>query len=151
VEASDSAEVYCIERECFHDPFPQRLLDDLMRSEHDSFFVAVEDGKIIGYAVGRASGKNGHVDSVAVAPQHRRRGIGTALLSAVTHGLIEEGVEQIHLEVRKGNTAAISFYERMGFRVSSEIRRYYADGEDAWVLKQTLGSRASRSLGGFPL
>jgi len=151
VEALDSAGVYSVERECFHDPFPQKLLDDLMRTEHDRFFVAVEDGKIIGYAVGRASGKNGHVDSVAVAPRHRRRGIGKALLSAVTHRLIEEGVEQIHLEVRKGNTAAISFYERMGFHVSSEIRRYYADGEDAWVLKRTLASEGSESLGGFLL
>jgi len=149
VEAADSAGVYSVERECFHDPFPQNLLDDLMRTERDRFFVASEDGKIVGYAVGRASGKNGHVDSVAVAPLHRRRGIGTALLSAVTHRLAEEGVQQIHLEVRKGNKAAISFYERMGFRVFSEIRRYYSDGEDAWVLKRTLASQDSDSLGGF--
>jgi len=138
VEPSDAAGVYSLERECFHDPYPQKLLDDLMRTEHDRFFVAVEDGKIIGYAVGRASGKSGHIDSVAVVPRHRRRGIGMALLSTLTRKLIQEGVEQIHLEVRKGNTAAISFYERMGFRVSSEIRRYYGDGEDAWVLKRSL-------------
>lgn len=138
MEPSDAAGVYSLERECFHDPYPQKLLDDLMRTEHDRFFVAVEDGKIIGYAVGRASGKNGHIDSVAVVPRHRRRGIGMALLSTLTRRLIQEGVEQIHLEVRKGNTAAVSFYERMGFRVSSEIRHYYGDGEDAWVLKRSL-------------
>jgi len=140
VEPSDAAGVYSLERECFHDPYPQKLLDDLMRTEHDRFFVAVEDGKIIGYAVGRASGNNGHIDSVAVVPRHRRRGIGMALLSTLTRRLIQEGVEQIHLEVRKGNTAAVSFYERMGFRVSSEIRHYYGDGEDAWVLKRSLES-----------
>lgn len=140
MEPSDAAGVYSLERECFHDPYPQKLLDDLMRTEHDRFFVAVEDGKIIGYAVGRASGNNGHIDSVAVVPRHRRRGIGMALLSTLTRRLIQEGVEQIHLEVRKGNTAAVSFYERMGFRVSSEIRHYYGDGEDAWVLKRSLES-----------
>ena len=143
VEAPDATGVYAIERECFHDPYPREFLDHLMNTEHDRFLVAVEAGKIVGYAVATASGKDGHVVSVAVDPRHRRRGIGTALLSAVTHKFVEEGVEQIHLEVRKGNTAGISFYERMGFRIFSEIRDYYADGEDAWVLRRPTEASSS--------
>lgn len=136
VEASDATSTYAVERECFHDPYPSKFLEDLIKTERERFFVAVEAGKIVGYAVATVSGKNGHVVSVAVNPRHRRQGIGTALLSAVTHKLVEEGVEQIHLEVRKGNSTAISFYERMGFRTFSEIRHYYADGEDAFVLRR---------------
>lgn len=140
VEPSDASGVYSVERECFPDPYARVLLDDLMEKEHDRFFVAIGDGRIIGYSVATARGKDGHIVSVAVDTRHRRRGIGAALLSAVTRRLIEEGVEHIHLEVRKGNGAAIAFYERMGFRAFSEIRHYYADGEDAWVFKRTAES-----------
>ena len=140
VEASDATGVYAVERECFHDPYPSKFLDALIKTERDRFFVAVEDGNIVGYAVATASGKDAHVVSVAVSPRCRGRGIGTALLSAVTRKLLDEGVEEIHLEVRKGNRAAISFYERMGFRTFSEITHYYADGEAALVLKRLIES-----------
>jgi ribosomal-protein-alanine N-acetyltransferase len=140
VKASDTTDVYAVERECFTDPYPSKFLDALIKTERDRFFVADEDGKIVGYAVATASGRDGHIVSVAVNPGCRRRGIGTALLSAVTRRMAEEGVEDIHLEVRKGNRAAISFYERMGFRALSEIKHYYTDGEGALVLKRLIES-----------
>jgi ribosomal-protein-alanine N-acetyltransferase len=140
VEASDAAGVYSLERECFPDPYPSQLLDTLMKTRRDFFFVAIECGRIIGYAVGTPRGREGHIDSLAVAPHCRRRGIGEALLSAVSRALVENGTREIHLEVRKGNKAAISFYESMGFTRSSELKHYYADGEDAWVLRRTMTS-----------
>jgi len=136
VEALDARGVYAVERACFPDPYPSVLLDDLIKTQQDHFFVAVDEGKIIGYTVASVNGKEGHVISVAVNPRHRRKAIGRALLSAVVAKLAEEGIEQIHLEVRKGNAGGISFYKRMGYRVFSEIRHYYADGEGAWVLKR---------------
>jgi ribosomal-protein-alanine N-acetyltransferase len=152
VEASDAPGVYAVEKVCFHDPYPSRFLDALIKTERDRFFVAVEDEKVVGYAVATASRKDGHLVSVAVNPPCRRRGIGTALLSAVTRRLVEERVHEIHLEVRKGNRAAMSFYERMGFRIFSEITHYYSDGEDAWVLKRREESSSPNEMaGGRPL
>jgi len=144
VEALDAPGVYGVERACFHDPYPSEFLNDLIETQQDHFFVAVDYGEIIGYAVASASGKEGHVVSVAVDPRHRRRQIGTALLSAVTAKLEKDGVKQIHLEVRKGNAGAISFYQRMGYQISSEIGHYYADGEDAWVLRRSTESSVSK-------
>ena len=136
-EGSDAAGVYAVEKECFPDPYPAVLLDDLIEKEQSRFFVAVEHGKIIGYTVATSDGRDGRIVSVAVDPRYRRRGIGKALLSAVTRKLTEESVAEVHLEVRKGNAVAICFYERMGFRRVSEIKHYYADGEDAWVLRRS--------------
>jgi ribosomal-protein-alanine N-acetyltransferase len=134
VDSSDASGIYAVEKACFRDPYPSKFLDHLIESEQNRFFVAVENTRVVGYAVASAKGSDGHIVSVAVSPEHRRRRIGTALLSATMQRLTSEGVRQIHLEVRKGNTTAISFYERMGYKVSSEIKHYYADGEDAWVL-----------------
>jgi ribosomal-protein-alanine N-acetyltransferase len=142
VEVSDANNVCAVEKACFHDPYPRAYLNDLIRAQQDHFFVAANGEEIVGYAVGSVSGKAGHVVSVAVDPRHRRKRVGTALLSAVTAKLTAEGVKQIQLEVRKGNAGAIAFYERMGYRIISEIRHYYADAEDAWVLKRPVESSA---------
>ncbi len=136
VEASDAAGIHAVERACFPDPYPLALFEDLIRTEQNHFFVAVDERKIIGYAVASVNEKEGHLISVSVDPHYRRRGTGRALLSAVAAKLVQEGVEQIHLEVRKGNAEAISFYERMGYKVFLDIPHYYSDGEDAWVLKR---------------
>jgi ribosomal-protein-alanine N-acetyltransferase len=143
VEVSDAPNVYAVEKACFHDPYSQAYLNDLIRAQQDYFFVAADGGEIVGYAVASVKGTEGHVASVAVDPRHRRKRVGTALLSAVTAKLTAEGVKQIQLEVRKGNAGAIAFYERMGYRMISEIRRYYADAEDAWVLKRAVESSMS--------
>lgn len=133
-ETSDGNGVHVVEIGCFQDPYPRVLLEDLIANERDSFFVATVGQEIVGYAVAATDKQGGHVISVAVASNHRRKGIGSALLSAVTSRLVQEGISVIHLEVRKGNEPAIAFYEQVGFRKSSEIKRYYSDGEDAWVL-----------------
>jgi len=146
VEALDAPGVYAVERACFRDPYPSKFLNDLIETQQDRFFVAEDDGEVIAYAVASASGKEGHVVSVAVDPRYRRRQIGAALLSAVTDRLAKEGVEQIHLEVRKGNAGAILFYQQIGYHISSEIEHYYADGEDAWVLRRA--ARKRRSISG---
>lgn len=140
VDASDALRIYAVERACFHDPYPPGVFSDLIKAHQDHFFVASDHGEIVGYAVASANATQGHVVSVAVDPCNRRRRIGTALLSALTAKLTEEGIRQMHLEVRKGNAGAIAFYERMGYRAFSEIRHYYADGEDALVLARSAES-----------
>jgi len=140
VEASDACGIYEAERACFHDPYPPEAFTDLIKAHQGHFFVASDHGDIVGYAVASANATQGHVVSIAVDPSHRRRRIGTALLSALTAKLTEEGIRQMHLEVRKGNAGAIAFYERMGYRAFSEIRQYYADGEDALVLARSAES-----------
>jgi ribosomal-protein-alanine N-acetyltransferase len=143
VEVSDAPGVYAVEKACFDDPYTEGLLNDLIKTQQEQFFVAADDGKIIGYAVGSANGEEGHIVSVAVDPCHRRKQVGTTLLSALTAKLTAEGIKQIQLEVRKGNAGAITFYERMGYRIFSEIRHYYDDGEDAWVLRRIVESTSS--------
>jgi ribosomal-protein-alanine N-acetyltransferase len=143
VEASDAFDVSAVEKASFNDPYPSEVLIDLMNRHQDHFFVASFHSKVVGYAVASANGMRGHIVSVAVDPNHRRRHIGTALLSTLTAKLAKEGIEQIHLEVREGNAGAIAFYQRMGYRPSSEIRHYYADGEDALVLTRSLESSAA--------
>jgi ribosomal-protein-alanine N-acetyltransferase len=143
VEASDASDVCAVEKASFNDPYTPEVLIDLMNRHQDHFFVASFHSKVVGYTVAFTNGTHGHIVSVAVDPEHRRRRIGSALLSALTAKLAKEGIEQIHLEVREGNAGAIAFYQRMGYRPSSKIRHYYADGEDALVLVRSAESSLS--------
>ncbi len=138
VEQDDASDVCVLERECFPDPYPKYLIDDLMKTERDRFFVAVHSGRIVGYTVATIAGRAAHLVSLAVHPLLRGQGIGTSLLSAVTKELTLSKVAQVYLEVRKGNLDAILFYKRMGFEETSQIRHYYGDGEDALAMSKSV-------------
>ena len=76
-----------------------------------------------------------HVLNVATAPEHRRRGVGRALMDAT----LAEGRARkcclATLEVRRSNEPAIQLYKAFGFRPVGVRPNYYVDeGEDAIVM-----------------
>jgi len=85
------------------------------------------------------SARVGHVISIAVLQEYRRRGIGSALMSEALK-LFEKkyDVDSVYLEVRVSNQPAINMYEKFGFVKARIIRGYYRDGEDAYVMVKRL-------------
>ena len=100
--------------------------------------VAMDDGTLCGYLLGNLIPPEGEVYRVAVLPFARRRGIADALLTAF---LAE--CESCFLEVRKSNVAARALYEKHGFVLVAERKRYYrAPEEDACIYQvQQIGKR----------
>jgi ribosomal-protein-alanine N-acetyltransferase len=85
------------------------------------------------------SHKVGHVISIAVLPEYRKKGIGTALLNeAINRMKNNYGTEAVYLEVRVSNKDAISLYKKMGFEEVRIIKEYYRNGEDAYVMVKKL-------------
>jgi ribosomal-protein-alanine N-acetyltransferase len=82
--------------------------------------------------------KKGHIVSVAVLPEHQRKGIGKALAEKTLEGMINYGVGEIYLEVRIGNQPAIVLYKKLNFKVIRRIIGYYRDGEDAYVMAKKI-------------
>ena len=70
--------------------------------------------------VQEADRRDVHVYQVWVAPEHRGRGVGQALLGAVIAWARESGVRQISLDVTCSNTAAMRLYARAGFLPTGE-------------------------------
>jgi ribosomal-protein-alanine N-acetyltransferase len=115
----------------------------------DIFLVAVVGGKIVGYnmcriemGVGhikRGIVKQGHVVSIAVLPEYRRRGIATALMLRAMDAMKNKyGASEVYLEVRVSNEPAIRLYEKLGFTKVRILRGYYLDGEDAYLMAREL-------------
>ena len=148
--AADLAKVIMINRVCLPENYTFFFFDSILQSYPKAFLVAEVDGDIAGYIMCRVEQgfsklnrlsitKLGHVISIAVLPEYRRRGIAKALLTQAMKALKEEyRCGEIYLEVRVSNTAAISLYQKLGFRIVKVSKRYYVDGEDAYIMARKL-------------
>ena len=92
------------------------------------FLVAVEGRHVVGWLelqrMGPTKMRHVAVLTIAVAPQHRRRGVASALLRSGYAWADRFGVAKISLNVRENNAAAIALYEREGFvREGREARQ----------------------------
>lgn len=95
--------------------------------------------EVVGYALFWHVADEVHLLNVAVAPAHRRRGLGRALLEELVRYAREHAAAKIFLEVRVSNTPAIQLYEAFGFERLDVRKRYYADGEDALDMMRIVG------------
>ncbi len=73
---------------------------------------------------------------IAVDPARRGGGLGRRLLEACQAVLAAEGMEELHLEVRASNRAAIGLYRACGWVPSGRRGGYYPDGEDALLFRR---------------
>ena len=134
---ADLPQVIAIERRAFPTPWSLAMFVLELSKASGVCLAATVDGRVAGYVVCSRYADVWHVMNVAVDPEHRRRGIGAALLE---HLLAEVGDDAaLTLEVRRTNAQAMRLYERHGFRAAGVRRRYYQDnGEDALVMWRNL-------------
>lgn len=112
-------------------------LDGVPDSRH--YLVATNDGgAVVGYAGLLVGLDDADVQTLAVRPDWRRRGVGRALLRALLAEATARHMRSVLLEVRPDNTSAIALYRGEGFVEIARRPRYYADGADAVVLRRSL-------------
>ena len=127
-----------LERACFSEPWSRHALELLLTDEAIGY-ACVENDSVIAYGGMLIGPFEGQITNVAVHPNHRRRGLGLAVVEALVREARERGLEQISLEVRTSNEAAIRLYERIGFSVAGVRRNFYRKPtEDACVMLLSL-------------
>ena len=87
-------------------------------------FVAEEDGRLIGCALAGHDGRRGYLQHVIVAPEFRRRGVARALVGRCVAALAAQGIDKMHIDVLAENTAAMHFWEHLGWHRRQDIVRY---------------------------
>ena len=97
--------------------------------------LAAYDGDCLaGLIAGFTAADTGEILTVATAPEYRRMGVARMLMETFL-AMIPEDVENIALEVRSSNFAAIALYESFGFVKAGVRKRFYHDPvEDADVM-----------------
>ena len=114
----------------------ENILNDLNNSNFKCL-MAIYKEEIVGY-ISFSYIFDIEIESVIVKSSYQRQGIGTLLLKYVFNFSKENKINNVFLEVRKSNLAAISLYKKMGFKIISIRKKYYENTEDALILKRQL-------------
>jgi ribosomal-protein-alanine N-acetyltransferase len=146
---NDLQAIMQINRVCLPENYADFFFIDLHQRYPETFIVAEENGKYLGYIMCRIeiglsniglSGltRKGHIVSIAVMPQARRRGVAQAVINQALEGMKYYKAKQAFLEVRVTNEPAVALYKKLDFEISRTINGYYSDGEDAYVMTKKL-------------
>jgi ribosomal-protein-alanine N-acetyltransferase len=130
---SDLPAVISIERRSFPAPWSLAMFVLELSKPSGICLAATAGNELLGYLVCSRYDRVWHVMNVAVAPERRRQGVASRLISQ----LLEEAGDELPftLEVRVSNRDAIAMYEKLGFRSAGVRPRYYQDnGEDAMIM-----------------
>ena len=138
MQIDDLQQVMVIEEEAFPEPWHISFFKRELRKErkHPRLYVGRLKDKILGYIVFYVTGSECHILNIAVEAVHRRQGIGKYLLECTLEIVRKRGANEVFLEVSVKNTAALELYKRYDFQVFGVRKRYYSNGDDAYVLRK---------------
>ena len=134
--ADDLDTVETIERASYPTPWSRSMFAaELRKPSALALGAYLDTGALVGYAFVSRYVDAWHVMNVAVAPEHRRRGIATELLERLFEVTANDQRRGYTLEVRVSNADAIRLYEKLGFESRGIRRGYYTDNrEDALIM-----------------
>lgn len=123
MRAADCRDLAELDKICFSTPWSEQSFLEETQNSLATYLLAKIDGKIVGYCgFWRVSGE-AQVTNIAVLPEYRRQKIAENLAKKMLEICADD--EQIVLEVRESNLAAISLYEKLGFIKAGIRKRFY--------------------------
>jgi ribosomal-protein-alanine acetyltransferase len=151
--AADIPSMISLDRPCAtsahwsEDRYQQIFRDD--RPGFENFVLLVEAGvtttsisdehpdshlALLAFLVARHLTSEWELESIVVAPEAQRKGIGKKLLTALLARAKETNSESVFLEVRESNAAARKLYEKTGFERTGQRKSYYINPTEDAVL-----------------
>ena len=132
----DMAEVMGAERSSFDHPWTEEDFLQCLRQRNCIGMVAEEGDRVVGFMIYELHKSRLHLLNFAVAPAHRRTGIGAQMVSKLIGKLASHRRSKISLAVRERNLPAQLFFRALDFKAMRVLRNYYEDsGEDAFLME----------------
>lgn len=133
--AGDVDRIAELERLCFRTPWTRASIAGELKNSAAHYLVCVRENTVIGYAGMWLIVDEAHITNVAVAPEHRREGLGRRIMLAMMHEAHALSAVSMTLEVREHNYAAQSLYAKLDFELAGVRKGYYYDtGENAYIM-----------------
>ncbi len=132
-------DVFSVLSSSFTNPWSLDTIKALLESDTAVCFGALEEESLVGYAALEWVLDEGSLTDIAVLPSERKKGIANLLMEALLTEAQKRDLQFVTLEVREGNTPAISLYEKFGFEHIGKRPKYYKDpAEDALLMTKNL-------------
>lgn len=96
-------------------------IERYLKRNPETCFVALEGERIVGVILSGHDGRRGYIHHTAVHPDHRGKGIGTALVEQAMTALEGCGIHKAALVVFKRNQTGNDFWERQGFTSREDL------------------------------
>lgn len=127
------SQIVAIEQKVFSDPWSYAAFERELENPIAHYVIALQNGVVIAYGGFWHILDEGHITNIAVHPEHRRQGVGNALLVKLMAHSKKLSIGRMTLEVRKSNLAAQQLYQKHNFACVGARKGYYRDGEDALI------------------
>ena len=136
IKPIDLNDVLEITKICFPDSLPESYFKKLLL-EYPEFYIAKKNGQTAGYILGfMKTNTLGWIKTIAVSPKFQKQGIGNKMMNFIIDKLEKAGAEKIGLYVRENNQKGISFYLNLGFNEKEKIKKYYSNGDSAYLMEK---------------
>ena len=133
---SDLKQVLEIEDRSFKEPWTLKQYEyEMYDNPYASLWVLENNGTIIGYYDLWIIFENAELANIAVDTVYRNQGYGQQLMDHMQQQAVNRGCENISLEVRVSNEAAIRLYEKNDFFTVSLRKDYYKDEDGYRMMK----------------
>ena len=134
---NDLDAVNAIEMQAFQDPWSkQDFINELESTPYSCIYVKEINGEVVAYVDLWIAYENAEIANIAVKKEFLHQGIASELMQYCLQKIQQSKCENFTLEVRVSNMNAIKLYEKFGFQTVSKRKKYYADGEDAYLMVQ---------------
>jgi ribosomal-protein-alanine N-acetyltransferase len=139
---SDLLPILEIEDQSFEDFLrykPHEMYYLLFEANSEGWVATLNDA-ILGYYIllFRKNSCIARLYSIAVAPEYRGKGVGSAMLQHAENRARKKGCKKMHLEVKDTNTAALNMYIKHGYTIIDFLQDYYREGMPAYRMEKTL-------------
>ena len=135
-------ECWRLDQRCFIDgeAYSRDTFEYLLTTPESVAFRAVTtSGAMVGFIVGLVEpDRTGHITTVGVAPEHRRRAVARRMMEKIEEGFARRNVSTVRLEVRAVNIGAQRLYVKMGYTMTQRLPRYYSNGGDGLLMVKSL-------------
>lgn len=140
---SQLEQIALLESECFPDEsYPRFFFTQAREIYSETLLVATDDDEnVIGYIMAAPDSitpSHWWILSMAVAPNHRRKKVGTSLLKEMLNTLEKLGADTVYLSVSEKNSGACALYQSFGFEITRRREDYFGENEDRLILKKVL-------------
>jgi ribosomal-protein-alanine N-acetyltransferase len=135
-------ECWRLDQRCFVDgeAYSRDTFEYLLTApESVSYRAVTHGGTLVGFIVGLVEPDHtGHITTLGVSPEHRRRGVAQKMIYKVEDGFRRRDVRIVRLEVRSINDAAQQLYRQLDYTVTQRLPRYYSNGGDGLLMIKSL-------------